>query len=129
MGCPVSNVIKTTAITGLLLVITSMVFAIPGDESDKIELDKALDTPKDSTNTPSKKTLQINRRGQLLYENHCLNCHDSTIHIREKNNAKDMNGIRHFVNLWSNELKLKWTSHDIDDVVHYLNLRYYNYSK
>jgi cytochrome c5 len=68
-------------------------------------------------------------RGEMLYTNHCLSCHESIVHIREKRSAKNLNALRDAVTRWSQELELKWSSREIEDVVLYLNLRYYHFSK
>ena len=64
-------------------------------------------------------------RGELLYENHCTVCHDSTVHIRENRKAKSITDLRGWAARWAGELKLNWSSDDIDDVAEYLAQRYY----
>jgi len=64
-------------------------------------------------------------RGQLLYENHCTVCHTSVVHIREQRKADSREEVRTWVSRWQTELGLHWTSTEIDDVVEYLNDRYY----
>jgi hypothetical protein len=64
-------------------------------------------------------------RGRLLYENECMVCHTSVVHIREDRKAQSRDEIRGWVQRWSKELKLQWESGDIDDVIEYLNDKYY----
>ena len=64
-------------------------------------------------------------RGRLLYENECTVCHTSVVHIREDRKAKSRDEIRSWVQRWSKELKLQWESGEIDDVIEYLNDKYY----
>ena len=64
-------------------------------------------------------------RGRLLYENECTVCHTSVVHIREDRKAKSREEIRSWVQRWSKELKLQWESGEIDDVIEYLNDKYY----
>jgi len=64
-------------------------------------------------------------RGELLYENHCTVCHDSTVHIRANRKAKSITDLRRWAARWSGELKLNWSSEEIDDVAEYLARRYY----
>ena len=71
----------------------------------------------------------VQPRGEMLYTNHCLSCHESIVHVREKRSAKNLAAIRSAVTRWSQELKLKWSSHEVEEVVLYLNLRYYHYSE
>ena len=64
-------------------------------------------------------------RGSLLYENHCMVCHTSVVHVREDRKATTRDEIRSWVERWQKELGLPWTSVDVDDVVEFLNNRYY----
>lgn len=68
-------------------------------------------------------------RGEMLYRNHCLGCHESVVHIREKRQAKNLGVLRDTVNRWSQELNLNWSSDEIEDVMLYLNMRYYHYTE
>jgi cytochrome c5 len=64
-------------------------------------------------------------RGRLLYENHCMVCHTSVVHVREDRKAASREEIRDWIQRWQKELGLHWTSGEIDDVIEYLNDRYY----
>jgi mono/diheme cytochrome c family protein len=64
-------------------------------------------------------------RGELLYDNHCKVCHTSVVHIREDRKARSREEIRTWVQRWSKELGLQWGSVEVDDVIEYLNKRYY----
>ena len=64
-------------------------------------------------------------RGSLLYENHCTVCHTSVVHVRENHKATTREELRSWVERWQKELGLPWTSVDVDDVVEFLNDRYY----
>jgi len=66
-------------------------------------------------------------RGMLLYENHCLGCHESRLHLREHRSARDMNELRHWVAHWAVQQALTWDANDVRDVAQYLNLRYYHF--
>jgi hypothetical protein len=66
-------------------------------------------------------------RGRLLYENHCVSCHTSTVHVREKRKAADFAALRGWVARWSTELKLKWGEEEQLAVTRYLNDRHYRY--
>jgi hypothetical protein len=67
-------------------------------------------------------------RGQLLYENHCLTCHDSSVHIRQHDKARSLADIRRWVVRWAQHLKLDWTNEEISDVTNYLNQIFYDFS-
>lgn len=64
-------------------------------------------------------------RGQMLYENHCQRCHTSVVHVRETRRARTMKDLEDWVRRWSGELKPAWSADEINDVVDYLNRRYY----
>lgn len=65
-------------------------------------------------------------RGQLLYENHCVACHDSRAHIRNDRRAKTLADVRQWVVRWSDTLVLGWGASERDDVAGYLYERYYS---
>jgi hypothetical protein len=60
-----------------------------------------------------------------LPENHCRVCHTSVVHIREDRKASSREEIRTWVQRWRKELGLQWGYGEIDDVMEYLNERYY----
>ena len=68
-------------------------------------------------------------RGRLLYENHCRDCHESRVHIREVQAAKSLEGVRTQVAHWQDVLKLQWSAEDLGDVAAYLNAAWYHYSQ
>jgi len=68
------------------------------------------------------------QRGQLLYENHCRICHDSSVHIREKQKAKNIEDIMSWVNRWRSHLELPWNKQEITDVADYLNESFYHFA-
>jgi mono/diheme cytochrome c family protein len=68
-------------------------------------------------------------RGQLLYENHCGGCHETSVHGRDPRKAASISEIRHWIDVWQKELKLNWSSADIDDVTSYINFRYYQFAE
>lgn len=67
-------------------------------------------------------------RGRALYENHCLECHESKVHIRNRTKVRSLADLRAQVSRWSVEVGLKWSFDEIDDVMSYLNSRYYHYA-
>jgi hypothetical protein len=66
-------------------------------------------------------------RGRLLYENHCMGCHISTVHIRDQRKSKTPAEMRASILRWSGELKLGWREDELADVYRYLNNRYYKF--
>ncbi len=67
-------------------------------------------------------------RGEGLYLNHCLSCHESTAHIRKNRRAKTLAEVRRWVARWSVQLELGWGLNEVDDVTAYLNRTYYRFA-
>ena len=66
-------------------------------------------------------------RGRLLYENHCMSCHVSTVHVRDQRKSKTPAELRAWILRWSEELKLNWREDEQADIYQYLNNRYYKF--
>ncbi len=66
-------------------------------------------------------------RGELLYSTHCIACHNTQVHWRDKKLATDRASLQAEVRRWQNVLKLGWGEDDIEEVGGYLNARYYHY--
>ena len=109
---------------GLFLLLINSVQAITVAPTEK---DLSLEPQDKDESTQPANQIAPASRGELLYLNHCLGCHESKLHIREKQKAKTINAIRGEVSRWATELQLKWTLRDIEDVVEFLNHRYYHH--
>ena len=72
-------------------------------------------------------TMPGSSRGQLLYENHCIVCHDSRAHIREKRKSRSVADIEKSVFHWAQHLNLEWNRAEINEVIKYLNQRFYQF--
>jgi len=68
-------------------------------------------------------------RGRLFYENHCLACHESSIHIRETQAARSLEAVRAAVLRWQAVLTLGWGAEEVADVAEYLNATWYRYAE
>lgn len=68
-------------------------------------------------------------RGELLYENHCSECHTAGVHFREGRKARTREELHAFIVRWQSELELGWTATEIDDVGEHLNRRYYKFAE
>lgn len=66
-------------------------------------------------------------RAELLYTTHCIACHDTEIHWRDKKIAKDWTGLRAQVSRWQAIAGLGWRDDDITGVARYLNTLHYHY--
>lgn len=67
-------------------------------------------------------------RGRDLFENHCTGCHHPSFLDRPLRHVKDRDSLRYFVERWAEEIKLGWDSREREDVVEYLNWRYYQFT-
>lgn len=67
-------------------------------------------------------------RGQLLYETHCLACHASQVHWREKRLVTDWASLKAEVGRWQYISNLNWSDREIEEVARYLDELYYGYN-
>ena len=67
------------------------------------------------------------QRGEALYQNHCMTCHTSQAHIREKRKADSPEALREWVARWQRSESLGWADSDIEDVAAFLDARYYKF--
>lgn len=68
-------------------------------------------------------------RGQLLYENHCIRCHETSVHTRNPSRVTRLDDLYQWVEKWASVQHLGWKQNDIRDVVDYLNQEYYHLKK
>ena len=64
-------------------------------------------------------------RGELLYRTHCLACHSTQMHWREKKQVTDWPSLRAQVRRWQAADQLAWGDDDIEAVAQYLNTHFY----
>ena len=67
-------------------------------------------------------------RGRLLYENHCMVCHESVVHVRKKRKVEDPEALRAQIRRWSQTQRLGWGEDEIADVQAFLGQRYYDFA-
>ncbi|MEN8801067.1 MAG: cytochrome c [Thiogranum sp.] len=68
-------------------------------------------------------------RGQALYENHCMECHESWAHTRDGRHVSSLDVLRKRVEAWSIHTGLGWGKEEVDDITDYLNRRFYQLSR
>ncbi|KAA3629508.1 MAG: cytochrome C [Proteobacteria bacterium] len=79
---------------------------------------------------PNAQAQEINLvRGEALYRNHCNECHESLVHIRDRPRAKSRQELRLQVVRWSDEIDQQWGSDEIEDIVGYLDFTYYRFAR
>lgn len=72
-------------------------------------------------------TIPEPQRGELLYSNHCIACHSTQIHWRDKKLVKDYQSLLSEVGRWQKLGGLGWNDEDISVVARYLNTLHYHY--
>jgi mono/diheme cytochrome c family protein len=68
-------------------------------------------------------------RGRLLYETHCIACHDTQVHWRDLKQATDWASLQLQVRRWQSNIGLRWSEADIDDVAGHLNDTIYRFAR
>jgi mono/diheme cytochrome c family protein len=66
-------------------------------------------------------------RGALLYSTHCIACHSSQMHWRDKKLATDWPTLKAQVRRWQAAAMLDWKEDDITEVTRHLNALYYGF--
>lgn len=70
-------------------------------------------------------TASAQTRGELLYSTHCVACHSTQMHWRDKKQVLDWTSLRAQVRFWQAQAMLGWNDDDIGQVARYLNDTYY----
>jgi mono/diheme cytochrome c family protein len=65
--------------------------------------------------------------GELLYEAHCITCHNAQVHWRQNRLVKDWTSLRSQVERWQANIGQRWTREQILDVAKYLNRVFYKF--
>lgn len=66
-------------------------------------------------------------RGQLLYGNHCVECHTTQMHWRDQRLARDWGTLKAQVRRFQGIAGLNWSEDDVDAVTRYLNETIYRF--
>jgi mono/diheme cytochrome c family protein len=66
-------------------------------------------------------------RGRLLYTTHCIACHNTQVHWRNKRVVTDWATLQAQVRLWQRQSGLAWSDADIVEVARHLNALHYNF--
>lgn len=66
-------------------------------------------------------------RGELLYNNHCIECHTTQMHWRARKQARDWPSLLGQVQRWQATAGLQWSESDITDVARYLDKTFYHF--
>ena len=66
-------------------------------------------------------------RGKLLYDTHCIACHNTQIHWLDQKLASDWTKLVAEVRRWQARALLQWSEDDILEVARHLNATIYRY--
>ena len=66
-------------------------------------------------------------RGRLLYETHCIACHDTQIHWRDAATVRDWTSLVREVRRWQERARLQWSDADVLLVARHLNATIYRF--
>jgi len=113
----------------LLLILTVFTETTQAETKPDMMLESTMQNDSEPQAQKLKSTDMEKPRGQLLYETHCGACHESSVHSRNPRKATSKDEIKKWVTRWSTELKLNWSSSDINDVAGFVNNRYYHFEK
>ena len=72
-----------------------------------------------STAAPAQE--RVPSRGELLYTTHCVACHSTQMHWRDKKLATDWPSLKAQVQRWQATARLDWNDADVTEVARYLN--------
>ena len=73
--------------------------------------------------------VQAQSRGELLYTTHCVACHSTQIHWREKRLATDWGSLLVQVRRWQTSAALGWAEEDVVQVARHLNDTIYRFPR
>ena len=65
-------------------------------------------------------------RGELLYSTHCVACHTTNVHWRDKGEVTDWKSLNGQVRKWQESIGLGWSADDVAAVSSYLNAVHYH---
>jgi mono/diheme cytochrome c family protein len=68
-------------------------------------------------------------RGELLYATHCIACHTTEMHWRDRRSASNWPSLKAQVRRWQDAAALAWSDGDILDVSRYLNETIYHFEQ
>ena len=68
-------------------------------------------------------------RGALLYATHCIACHTTEMHWRDKRSANSWASLKDQVRRWQDAASLAWSEGDILEVSRYLNDSIYHFEQ
>lgn len=65
-------------------------------------------------------------RGRLLYEDHCIECHESVVHVRSDRKVHHPGELYYQIVRWARIQRLDWGPEEYQDVYRYLDTKFYH---
>ena len=65
--------------------------------------------------------------GDDLHFEHCTGCHDDSVYTRENRRVGSLQRLGQQVRFCKDTIGLTWFDEDVDDVIAYLNQKYYHF--
>lgn len=65
-------------------------------------------------------------RGRLLYEDHCIECHESVVHVRSARKVHHPGELYYQIVRWTRTQRLDWGPEEYRDVYGYLDATFYH---
>lgn len=72
--------------------------------------------------------VQASDRGELLYNNHCQECHDKSVHTRTNSRVTSLESLRVWVVAWSVHNGHFWGNEEVADITDFLNRTIYHFT-
>jgi len=70
---------------------------------------------------------RVPTRGELLYTTHCVACHTTQMHWRDRKLATDWPSLKAQVQRWQASAQLQWGDDDVTEVARFLDDTIYRY--
>ena len=66
-------------------------------------------------------------QGKTLHDKQCTSCHTSSVYTRANHNVKSVEGLMGQVNMCKNQLNIKLSKDQVNDLVKYLDEAFYRF--
>jgi hypothetical protein len=75
----------------------------------------------------AQKPATAERSGELIYKTHCISCHTTEVHWREKRLATDWASLKFQVRRWLDNTGVGLSEGEVNALTGYLSRRYYRF--
>src|SRR5512139_4334267 len=113
---------RTTILASAALLSLGFVLpALASPRTQPVPPAQEMETPSRNESRQQPVMPPVPSRGQMLYENHCMSCHESVVHIRTGQRTQSMPELRARVRHWAAYLRLRWGNEEVEAVTHHLD--------